>query len=381
MPYSHLGLREWPFRIVPEPEFCDFIADRLVLRKDVDALFASLAARPTSDIQLIWSWLGAGKTHTLYYLANQCTQQHQLLLPIYAELPRESKGFVDLYRTTIAQIPIGRLIDAFLEQMTRPTTGQGFHRALDPDLHSALKQAAVGDKPIENLLNQWLLGNSLAPASHRQLGVGGRINTVEKCVTVLAGVISLIAPKDQTGQGDSAFLKRIVWIVDEAQRVEDQSPTVQRSILSGLVGVFNRCPTGLTILLSYTGAPKEKSLPKWIPPDLADRIGLERPMLLPPLGMDEADLFVRDLLSHFRLPGSHFDQYHPFEKDAITELLKALVRKGDLKPRALMEALDASLRHCEPHIRAGTIKSVGIGALKESLAKFSLQWSTGTKKK
>ncbi|MGH8701445.1 MAG: hypothetical protein ACREVR_09795, partial [Burkholderiales bacterium] len=76
--------------------------------------------------------------------------------------------------------------------------------------------------------------------------------------------------------------------------------------------------------------------------------------------MDEADLFVRDLLGHFRLPEARFDQYHPFEKDAITELLKALLRKGDLKPRALMETLDASLRHCEPHIRAGAIKSIGI---------------------
>jgi hypothetical protein len=105
MTYPHLGLREWPFRIVPEPEFCDFIADRVTLRKDVEILLSSLENRPTSDIQLIWSWYGAGKTHTLFYMANQCSNRHQRLLPIYTELPREAKGFVDLYRVTASQVP------------------------------------------------------------------------------------------------------------------------------------------------------------------------------------------------------------------------------------------------------------------------------------
>ena len=35
MTYEHLGLRDWPFRIVPEPEFCDFLADTTALWKDM----------------------------------------------------------------------------------------------------------------------------------------------------------------------------------------------------------------------------------------------------------------------------------------------------------------------------------------------------------
>src|SRR5207253_1478419 len=124
MTYPHLGLRDWPFRIVPEPEFCDFLADRLTLRKDIEEFLSSLETRPTSEIQLIWSWYGAGKTHTLYYLANQCVEKHQRLLPVYTELPRDAKGFVDLYRSTIAQIPTELVIDAFLEYSTRPA-GKG----------------------------------------------------------------------------------------------------------------------------------------------------------------------------------------------------------------------------------------------------------------
>src|SRR6266571_3682030 len=134
MGYDHLGLKDWPFRIVPDPEFCDFLADRVTVRSEVESLLMSLENRPTSDIQLIWSWYGAGKTHTVYYLANQCADKHRRLLPLYTELPREAKGFVDLYRVAISQIPVERVIDAFLDFTTRPHEKVGFARSLDPDL-------------------------------------------------------------------------------------------------------------------------------------------------------------------------------------------------------------------------------------------------------
>lgn len=383
MSYSHLGLRDWPFRIVPEPEFCDFLADRSALRQDVESLLVSLENRPTSDIQLIWSWYGAGKTHTVFYIANQCSEVYKHLLPVYAELPREAKSFVDLYRATISQFSVESIIDAYLETMTRPATKIGFIRQLDPDLNSALTQAALGERPIQVILRQWLLGNSLPTASHRELGVSGRVNTTEKCAGILADVISLLAPRISSDQTDVATVRRVIWIIDEVQRVDDLNDGIQRSILSGLVGVFNKCPTGLTLLLSYTGTPQEKSLPKWIPPDLADRIGLERPMLLPPLRSDEGMVFVRDLFEHFRLPEyRELGDYYPFDREAIEELLKALGRKNDLKPRAIMEALDASLRQLEPLIRTGNLKTIGAATLKDSLQRLSLEWAdTPTKKK
>lgn len=374
MTYPHLGLRDWPFRIVPEPEFCIFMADRATLRRDVEDLLCSLENRPTSDIQLIWSWYGAGKTHTVYYLANQCGQQHSRLLPIYTELPREAKGFVDLYRAAVAQIPVERLIDAFLDFATRPHGKAAFARALDPDLTAALNQAAIGDRPVQVLLEQWLLGNPLTRSSQRELGVGARPNTTEKCAVILADIVSLLAPR--TAVGDDAALQRMIWIIDEVQRVEDFPAAARRSVLSGVVGVFNRCPTGLTMLMSYTGTPKEDTLPDWITEDLKDRIGLERPMLLPPLRSDEAMLLIRELLAHFRLTESaHRGAFFPFEESAIEALIKALAKQGELKPRSIMEALDASLRHLEPAIRSGAVASIGVPALKESLTRFPLDWS------
>jgi hypothetical protein len=374
MTYPHLGLREWPFRIVPEPGFCDFIADRVTLRKEVEALLLSLENRPTSDIQLIWSWFGAGKTHTLYYLANQCGNRHQQLLPIYTELPREAKGFVDLYRAVASQVPVDSVIDGFLEFTTRPRGKALFGRVLDPDLANALTQAAVGDRPTQALLGHWLLGNPLPVSSCRALGVGERVNTTERCAVVLADLVWLLTLRGASlGPGT---LVRLIWIIDEVQRVEDLPAAARRSILSGIVGVFNRCPTALTLLLSYTGTPKENSLPDWISAELKDRIGIEQPMVLPPLRSDEALLLVRELLAHFRLPEcSRFGPFYPFEESAIEGLIRALTKLGDLKPRTIMETLDASLRYLEPAIRSGAVATVDLARLKESLSRFPLDWS------
>lgn len=236
MIYRHLGLRDWPFRIVPEPEFCDFMADRTSLRKDVEELLCALETRPTSDIQLIWSWYGAGKTHTVYYLANQCSERHQRLTPIYTELPREAKGFADLYRGVVSQLPLESVIDGFLDFSTRPHGRATFARTFDPDLSAALTQAALGDRPLQVLLGQWLLGNTLPVASLRHLGVGGRISITEKCAIVLADLIALLAPRTTTSTAEP---RRLIWIIDEVQRVEDLAAAAHRSILSGLVGVFN----------------------------------------------------------------------------------------------------------------------------------------------
>src|SRR5438094_560074 len=118
--YPHLCLREWPFRVVPEPQFCDFLADRSTLKTDVESLLNSLT----------------------------------------------------------------------------------------------------------------------------QLGVSARLAGAEQCSTILADLFALLTSSTGSGAVSSNPRGRTIWIVDELQRAEDLAPSVQRSILSGLVGVFNRCPTG-----------------------------------------------------------------------------------------------------------------------------------------
>ena len=122
MDYPHLRLTRWPFPTVPEPAFCDFIADRKQLGEDIEKLLSTLSRQNTSSIHLVWSWFGAGKTHTLYYFvsqANSTAPDQRKLHAVYSEFPKAAKSFVDLYRSFAAGLDFDEVIEAYLEISTR----------------------------------------------------------------------------------------------------------------------------------------------------------------------------------------------------------------------------------------------------------------------
>ena len=101
--YQHLHLSQWPFAVVPRPEYCTFIAGRPQLKADIADLLRALSRRDTSSIHVLWSSFGAGKTHSLYYIASEargaCAKPPAMdMVPIYTEFPEQVRGFVDLYR-------------------------------------------------------------------------------------------------------------------------------------------------------------------------------------------------------------------------------------------------------------------------------------------
>ena len=67
--YSHLKLKEWPFRTVPDENYCSFIADRTQFKKDIDVFMQDISIQTASSIYLMWAWYGAGKTHTCFVSA------------------------------------------------------------------------------------------------------------------------------------------------------------------------------------------------------------------------------------------------------------------------------------------------------------------------
>lgn len=75
--YDHLSLGRWPFFVVPEPDLCDFIADRERFNLDIEKLLRTLSRQNASSIHPIWSWFGAGKTHTLHYISNKAAEIHK----------------------------------------------------------------------------------------------------------------------------------------------------------------------------------------------------------------------------------------------------------------------------------------------------------------
>ncbi len=355
---AHLRLTEWPFAVVPRPEFCTFIAGRPQLRDDIAFLLRSLSRRDTSSIHVLWSWLGAGKTHALFYLANESRQVSDpavpvSLMPIYTEFPKGVSSFVDLYRGFISHLSQATIADAFLEVSTN-SAGDAFYQELQvtsPDLAAALRVLAIErDLEKRSVAVRWLRADKLPVAEFRRIGISERLDSTEKATLVMTVLIRLFSGAARLRGRQGA---RVIWLLDEFQRVARTSPRAIADVNAGLHSVFNSCPVGLTQVISFTGPPQERTLPGCFSPELRDRIGTTKVLILPPLQREEAVNFVSEVLAHFRgIDASLPSAFFPFTEQACRHIIQYLAGRTELRPRAVMHAFNAVLEVAEPKIQA-----------------------------
>ena len=361
--YNHLGLTRWPFPVVPKRELCTFLADRRQLRSDIADLLKTLSRRDTSSIHLFWSWFGAGKTHTLFYLANQAGETAKLdgknmLYAIYSEFPKAARSFLDLYRSFVIGLEIDLLVDAFLEISTC-SESERLRRDMmlaSPDLANALQVMATGRSHEHVTAMRWLRAESLPVSEFRTVGISQKISSSEEASRILAALVELltIAARRQGRPGS-----RVIWLLDEFQRIERTGPRTISEINTGLHSTFNACPTGLSLFLSFTGKPQLNALPQWFSPELRDRIGRTKVILLPPMLPEEALVFLRDVLAHARVPEfSHDSPYFPFTEASCKAIIVEVGKKDELRPRVIMNAFNAVLQEADPKMEAGEMKAI-----------------------
>jgi len=361
MPHEHLGVKRWPFPVVPSPASCDFIADRTQLREDVEGLLRTLSRQDASSIHLLWSWFGAGKTHTLFYLANRAAQLHKQgatgLHTVYSEFPKSARSFVDLYRSFAQGLDIEDLIEAYLEISTS-TDSHLMRRDLvlaSHDLVNALHVAATGESVDQVTAMRWLRGESLPVAQFRQVGISQKIGSAEEAGRILTALVRLLALSSKSKGRESC---RVIWFLDEFQHVENLPAGVRREINTGLHSTFNACPTGLSIVLSFSGRPQD-TLPAWFSPELRDRVGRTKVMILPPMRAEEAMEFIKDVLKHLRtLESFDAEPFFPFTEETCRFIIDDIQREEELKPRAIMHAFNAVLQEADPKIEAGKITTI-----------------------
>lgn len=371
MAYEHLGLIRWPFPVVPAADFCTFIADRKQLRSDLKALLATLSRQDASSIHLLWSWFGAGKTHTLYFISNEASQTAQSLggrlHPVYGEFPKSPRSFVDVYRSFAHGLDIEDVVDAYLEISTSPEADR-LHKSLmsaSLDLVTALQVLATGSQLDHLTAIRWLRGEGLPIAQYRQIGISQKIGSSEDASRILAALVNLFALAAESQNRPSC---RVVWLLDEFQRIEMASKVAREDINTGLHSTFNACPTGLTIFLSFSGKPTSQ-LPDWFSDELRDRIGRTKVIILPPLKKDEAVDFVRDVLANLRTPEAYdFPEFFPFSEDACRFVIDEVAETEELKPRAIMHAFNAVLQEAEQPIQSGRLTEVTTQVAKRALA-------------
>lgn len=359
--FDHLCLRRWPFVVVPDPNTCEFIADREQFRDDLEKLLTSLSRQNTSSIHPIWSWFGAGKTHTLYYLSNRATQIHNKgkgnFRTIYSEFPRNPRSFVDVYKSFSNRLNATTLSDAYMEITTSQEASRLEQDLKDTsfDLVRALNVLAIGAEADRDLAMRWIRAEALSPSDCRRLGISRKITSSEDSSQILIGLVRMF--------GFSASLQnqinsRLIWLLDELQRINQLQPRVRNEINTGLHSVFNGCPTGFSMIFSFSGQPTH-TLPDWFSPELRDRIGRTRVMILPPMSTNDAFKFVKDVLEYSRRPeDDNIDSYFPFSEDACRTIINNIQENGELKPRAIMQTFRAVLEEADPLIEDGKIKII-----------------------
>lgn len=372
---DHLGLRDWPFTVVPRREYCTFVAGRPELRDDICSLVRALSRRDTSSINVLWSWFGAGKTHSLYYLANQAekltkTSPPVPLLTVYTEFPKSARSFVDLYRSFASAVEVNDLLDAFLEVATSPR-GNQFHDEVllrEPDLAATLRILAMGKPQDKAVALRWIRGDVVPMPQLRQVGISQKISSTERAIQILTFLIHLFgdAARERGCQGH-----RVLWLIDEFQRLALASRQVVSDVNTGLHSLFNACPTGLTLIISFSGPPDTKRLPAWFSPELRDRIGATKVMILPPLQPNEAVGFVRDILAHFRSPATKTSaSYYPFSKESCQSVVEYLASRTELRPRNIMHAFSAILEAADLEIEKGKMDTISSEFAKKILGEY-----------
>lgn len=371
MAYEHLGVTRWPFPVVPAREHCTFIADRKQLREDLQTLLIALGRQDASSIHLMWSWFGAGKTHTLYYLANKAAETQNFaggqLHPVYSEFPKSPRSFLDVYRAFALGLDVEDVIDAYLEISTAKESARLERVVLtaSPDLVTALKVLATGSQPDQVTAMRWLRGESLPAGEFRRIGVSQKIASSDEASRILAAVVRLFS---LAAESQGRPVSRIVWLLDEFQRIEKLGKAARDDINTGLHSTFNACPSGLTIFVSFSGKP-QATLPDWFTPELRDRIGRTKVMILPPMQEDEALEFVQDVLAHLRtLEAYDASPFFPFSEDACRFIIGEIGREEDLKPRAVMHAFNAVLQEADPKLQSGEMPEVSAQFAKQVLS-------------
>lgn len=357
-------LKDWPFREVPEPTRCTFVAGRPKLQHTLDRLIAG-SGNPVSAIYLFWASLGTGKTHALYYLMNKMDSR-DLYLPIYSEYPEASSGFVEIYERLARNIEWDLIaefcFELFVEANDDTSKSLRQIKLVQPDIYrSFFLLAEAEDKAKAKLARRWLRGEELTRGELRESGLAKNLRSPGDCANAISVLAKLLGLK-QRAKGDQQRPFRLVWIIDECQRLQNTSTRSNQEVNAALQTTFNSTPDHLTLILSFTGKP-EKKFPAWLKPELADRIGAKNLVLLPPFTRDEARVFLVDLLAHYRTPGQEVAPLFPFTDKAVEYMLGRLL-KGDLnafglgtlveqegiRPRALIKCCQAIL---EEHVEKG----------------------------
>ena len=236
-------------------------------------------------MHLLWADFGAGKTHTLRYIAQEArANRFPGLLPIYCALPKGSKRFLDIYRTVIRAVGRQEIAEAYSLAPGRVSQESAFEDW--PDLWTAFKVVALGSEEQTTIAWNWLTATpGMGRAELAAVGLHGRIGSTDNAIRALVGVVRFLA----TASGRRVFL-----MIDEFQRVETLRDRDRDEINAGLHSLYNAAGR-MSLVLSFSFGAAEH-IDVFLNKELLDRADPVR-LFIPHLSPDNALEFISDVIA------------------------------------------------------------------------------------
>ena len=340
-----LGLREWPFGVVPNTETVLVWAGRGELLIKLNRMIRRLTGSSDSTLQVLWADFGAGKTHTLLYVRQSLLSHARGILPIYTGIPKEIGSFTDIYRSVVSSITTEQLIEAYQTIAGSPTPpkappliGETWYSVL-----SVLRALSLGSEAIAESARRWLLADrSLGRQDLSAASLPDKIRNDYAAIGVMSTLMRLLALNRH----------RVMLMLDDFQRVGTNRRNTRNDILAGIRTVLNNCPTGLTIILSFKfGIAKE--VETYLSEELRD-VQDPHAIMIPAFEKHEAEEFLNDLIGKACLSGVACR----IKPEAVRALVECASTVGTLKPRLLTKTAKLLFSEGAMDVSDGVIDSI-----------------------
>jgi len=347
--WEDFNLKGDPFATVPSKG--GFVwADREVFRRQLKEAFRrSLLSTPSRIIACIWGGWGAGKTHAMNYFSQpeaikQLIDEMELkvqTLPISIPIIFPMGDVVNtVYLEMVEQIGVDRIIQALNKiesKFESIRTKEVFLEEVSRYMDSRVAEAFVTLKGKKRLTLDRYLSMTATSTELRDAGIARGISTSTDKVRTISGILNLI-----TG----TIASRVFLWFDDLERVGEIPGRDIFQFSYFIRDLLDNVPNNLLIIFNFTLYPGEK---------IEDRIAYLGPAILSrisdiitvqPMSKEDFIVYVRDLLSQFRLKPSEeeLDEFFPFEKAALEFIFSELKRRLiSIEPRRVNQVLSSAL--------------------------------------
>lgn len=336
--WEHLGLNRWPFYTTVDESSETIWADREEVKNLVNRFMFQWVRQDRNYIHLVWGDLGAGKSHTLYFIRHHfLTQSHLGVLPIRAVMPKEFSGFLEVYQAIMSALDLDQVAELFSHVYREYGSRKNITKEIFPYIPDAINVLLQMRSDIElkkRLAETWLRGIRLTRSQMETLEISRSIKDTNDCVAMLSGLVKVVAM--------SKKYHRILIMLDECQRTWEAKSAfkVSQKINVGLQTWSDANSNNLTLVLAYK-CGREQDFINLISEDIKSRVTYPT-ISLSLLNSKEALSFVRSLLGQCSIKPIDLS-WGPFGENIVKAVVQHLTKANGTTPRHLMTAFNALL--------------------------------------